>query len=718
MVKRTIAAALAVLLSVCQVLAAPGVPAAWPAGVARADATDTAQVGLYINGQPLQSSEQALLTQGRTLVPIRVLMEALGAQVQWEPQARTVTVTREPGLSVKLWIDNRLVCYQEPSGVSYDVCDVPPAIIGDRTYVPLRLVAGALGLGVEWDDQNRRVLIDTGGGGQRSRFFDISIEGVRPGQVVADSLPLSLRYGGGVPPGAAQVRYLYLDLSTGEGKIISRTTDIQGAATLTPDLALKGPGILAAAVYDAQGGFLAGAAVDVDLQIVPRVSLRGLTQGQVMTGDTEMSAEVNFLARGVEYEFTVLESGASTRSTQAGPGEIYTHSPPAGQRGDIAVRAIAYDAAGNAYPGAPVTIRAEVPAEDDTPRVSLRSFTGENVGKVPVTLSITRNFDAVTTQYWARNIANGQTVLLEEKPWGDYVWFPGPEMAGDWEIYVMVTAPGGKVYASNARAASVSASPSLLLSGVGPGQVITGEVKFHSTANVPLQSVEYIVSNPFNGSQRTLGASGDTAEDIAWKPEKVNEGERNLYAVGTLADGREITSEVVPVKVYLGQFHTARPVIEKDKFMDFVIPMALATQRLNGMSAALQVAQAILETGWGQSLPVDRYTGLFSNNLFGIKGTGPAGSVLSGTQEEYYGTLYRTDAHFRAYHNVQESWDDHNDLLLRMERYQPYRDVMFHSTGGAFALKRCGYATDSAYPDKLMTIISQYGLDRLDRQRL
>jgi flagellum-specific peptidoglycan hydrolase FlgJ len=125
-----------------------------------------------------------------------------------------------------------------------------------------------------------------------------------------------------------------------------------------------------------------------------------------------------------------------------------------------------------------------------------------------------------------------------------------------------------------------------------------------------------------------------------------------------------------------------------------------------------------LETGWGQSLPVDRYTGLFSNNLFGIKGSGPAGSVLSGTTEEYYGTLYRTDANFRAYYSVQQSWDDHNELLLLMERYQPYRDVMYHSTSGAYALKRCGYATDSGYPEKLITIINQYGLDKLDRQTL
>jgi flagellum-specific peptidoglycan hydrolase FlgJ len=454
------------------------------------------------------------------------------------------------------------------------------------------------------------------------------------------------------------------------------------------------------------------------MQIEPRVALRGLSEGQAITGEVRVNTDVNFRARAVEYEFTDLADGTVTRSSQADPAETYAHTPPAGQNTLLSVRAVAYDSAGSAYASPAVTIKADVPPADTAPKVNLNSFTAGNVGKIPVTLSITRNFDVITTQYWAQNTTTGEKILLEEKPWGDCVWYPGPEMAGTWDIYVKVTAPGGNTYTSNLRRAAVSASPSVILGGVGPGQVITGEVKIHATANVALQQIEYILSNPFNGSQKSLGVAADTSQEVAWTPQSVNEGERKIQAVGTLADGQKVMSEEVTVKVYLGELFTAKPVTAKDQFVDMVTPMALATQRQNGMSAALQVAQAILETGWGQSLPVDRYSGLFSNNLFGIKGSGSAGSVLSGTQEEYYGTLYRTDARFRAYHSVQESWDDHNDLLLRMERYQPYRDVMYHSVSGAFALKRCGYATDSAYPDKLVAIINQYGLDRLDRQTL
>ncbi|MDR1194490.1 MAG: hypothetical protein LBK98_10080, partial [Peptococcaceae bacterium] len=576
-------------------------------------AAETSQaIPLYIDGQLLAGEDPAILTEGRTLVPLRVLMESLGAEVQWEGDYRTVTVTKNAGAAVRLWIDNRLVRYDEAGAVSYDVCDVAPKIIADRTYVPLRLVANAMGLYVEWDDANRRVLVDTSRGAEKKRFFDLWIEGVQAGQTVVDSAPLALVYGQGMggmaPQGATQVKYLFLDPASGEGKIAARAVNADGRIMWLPDLTERRPGILAAMVCDAGGNFLAGAAVGLELALTPRVSLRGLTPGQVMTGGIEMGTDLNFLAQSVEYEFTVLSDGGVSRSTAADPMGTYTHNPPAGQTGAIAVRTIARDFEGGEYASPAVEIQAQVPPPDNTPKVTLKSFNADNVGKVPVTLSISRNFDAINTQYLARNVATGQTALLAEKPWGDYSWFPGPEMAGTWEIYVKVAAPGGKEYTSNSRTATVPSQAGIIINGAGPGQVITGEIKLHSTANAPVREVSYIISNPFNGSQRVLGTVADTAEVVSWTPEAVNEGERRLQAVAVLADGTTVSSELLTVKIYLGSFYSARPIVAKDQFITFVAPMALETQKQNGMSAALQVAQAILETGWGQSVPVDKYT--------------------------------------------------------------------------------------------------------------
>ena len=117
----------------------------------------------------------------------------------------------------------------------------------------------------------------------------------------------------------------------------------------------------------------------------------------------------------------------------------------------------------------------------------------------------------------------------------------------------------------------------------------------------------------------------------------------------------------------------------------------------------------------GQSVPVDKYSGKLSYNLFGIKGKGTAGSVISNTWEEYNGNRYRIDAEFRAYNSVEESWNDHKNLLLTSSRYEPFRDVMFNGNFGAWALKRCGYATDSQYAIKLIDIMRRYNLYELDK---
>ena len=123
--------------------------------------------------------------------------------------------------------------------------------------------------------------------------------------------------------------------------------------------------------------------------------------------------------------------------------------------------------------------------------------------------------------------------------------------------------------------------------------------------------------------------------------------------------------------IYTGTIYSAKPIIAKDQFKDFASQLAVGSMQKTGMSAALQTAQAILETGWGQSSPVDKYSGQMSNNLFGIKGKGPAGSVTSNTWEEYNGTTFRVDAAFRAYKSPAESWDDHKSLLLNAARYAP-----------------------------------------------
>ncbi len=236
--------------------------------------------------------------------------------------------------------------------------------------------------------------------------------------------------------------------------------------------------------------------------------------------------------------------------------------------------------------------------------------------------------------------------------------------------------------------------------------MVTDTINLKVGSNVTLDSVKYILTNTDTGEQKVL-------TEQTFTPAAGYGGSWSLRAEASYA-GKVIRTEDVKFTIYTGKLYSAQAIIEKDKFLDFASKLAVDAQKKSGMSAALQTAQAILETGWGQSVPVDKYNGKFSYNMFGIKGSSTNGSVISNTWEVYNGVSFRVDDSFRAYNNVNEAWDDHKDLLLTRDRYQPFREVMYNSMQVAWALKRCGYATDPVYAIKLVNLINSYDLNKLD----
>jgi flagellum-specific peptidoglycan hydrolase FlgJ len=143
-------------------------------------------------------------------------------------------------------------------------------------------------------------------------------------------------------------------------------------------------------------------------------------------------------------------------------------------------------------------------------------------------------------------------------------------------------------------------------------------------------------------------------------------------------------------------------------FIGQVAPGAVAAQRTYGVPAAVTIAQAIDESGWGRS-----HLAANDHNLFGIKGTGPAGSDPQPTQEYDNGRLVTRTAAFRVYHDVAQSIDDHGKLLATSEYYrQPMAD---RQDPNAFAAALTGvYATDPDYGAKLIRLMRRYNLYHYD----
>ena len=140
-------------------------------------------------------------------------------------------------------------------------------------------------------------------------------------------------------------------------------------------------------------------------------------------------------------------------------------------------------------------------------------------------------------------------------------------------------------------------------------------------------------------------------------------------------------------------------------FVAEVWPHALEASRKTGIPPQFMVAQAALETGWGQK-QLRHADGSPSHNLFNIKvgSTWNGASVAREVQEYANGQSYSENARFRAYGSYAESFRDYASLMTRSPRYA---DVLGQTDASGFArsLQDAGYATDPMYADKLTRVI-------------
>ena len=132
-------------------------------------------------------------------------------------------------------------------------------------------------------------------------------------------------------------------------------------------------------------------------------------------------------------------------------------------------------------------------------------------------------------------------------------------------------------------------------------------------------------------------------------------------------------------------------------------PVAREASKKSGVPASIILAQAALETGWGGSTIGD------AKNLFGIKGTGPAGSIRVPTEEVINGQRVTINDNFRKYNSWQESIEDHG-RLLQNSRYARAMAVKNDPDQFARELQKAGYATDPEYASKLISIMKSNNL--------
>lgn len=135
-----------------------------------------------------------------------------------------------------------------------------------------------------------------------------------------------------------------------------------------------------------------------------------------------------------------------------------------------------------------------------------------------------------------------------------------------------------------------------------------------------------------------------------------------------------------------------------DKYKDW----SILTQARSGVPASITLAQAALESGWGESKLAKT-----ANNFFGIK-----------VSSRWFGDYVLADddepnEKFRKYDTVYDSFIDHADFLMTNSRYNSLFDNTDYKQW-AKGLQSAGYATSPTYANNLIDIIEKYGLAKYD----
>lgn len=147
---------------------------------------------------------------------------------------------------------------------------------------------------------------------------------------------------------------------------------------------------------------------------------------------------------------------------------------------------------------------------------------------------------------------------------------------------------------------------------------------------------------------------------------------------------------------------------KSQNFIESVAQGAINGWTKYGVLPSVTVAQAILESGWGQSALSTQ-----AHNLFGIKGSYNGQYVTMQTREVYNGQSYYIYDNFRKYANNSESVEDHGNFLYSNSRYANLLDDQSYASV-ARKLQADGYATDPSYASSLIKLVEMYNLTQLD----
>ena len=290
-----------------------------------------------------------------------------------------------------------------------------------------------------------------------------------------------------------------------------------------------------------------------------------------------------------------------------------------------------------------------------------------------------------------------------------------------------------KVAQSSSQSAT---SSSVQSSSVAAGARVTREVVYSSSSNSNLNVEKNTSSQSESSSQSSSNIKSSSTSSVADSSSlQTHEPNKTVESSSTASSGSSSSSSksessssqssVKPEKQNLAvQTGPSEQDLQKQwaaeissypenvqSFLNTIGPVAQQVAQENGIYASVMIAQAALESGWGNSALSTQ-----GHNLFGVKWNGTGNYVTMPTQEYYGGQWHTINAKFQSYNSYYDSLTGYAQLIKN--NFPNSTRANAATPQIAAANLKYGvygsYATDPNYANSLDRMISDYGLTRYD----
>ena len=283
-----------------------------------------------------------------------------------------------------------------------------------------------------------------------------------------------------------------------------------------------------------------------------------------------------------------------------------------------------------------------------------------------------------------------------------------------------------------------STSSSVQSSSVAAGLRVTREVVYSSSSSSSLNIEKNVSSQSENSSQSSSNVKSSSASSASvtnasslqnHEPNKTVESSSTASSAASSSSSKSESSgsqsSVKPEKQNLAvQTGSSEQDLQKQwaaeissypenvqSFLNTIGPVAQQVAQENGIYASVMIAQAALESGWGNSALSTQ-----GHNLFGVKWNGTGNYVTMPTQEYYGGQWHTINAKFQSYNSYYDSLTGYAQLIKN--NFPNSTRANAATPQIAAANLKYGvygsYATDPNYANLLDRMISDYGLTRYD----